>query len=136
MIALNRRSTGRSVELLASASPYERSYIEAVYLRGLAYLRLHKGAEAAAEFQKIVDHKGASWARHLGAPELGTVLFAFVSGNGARLRARGRHGDGQESVPGLLRIVERRRPRRSRPEASQSRVCEVEMMAALNGQQP
>jgi eukaryotic-like serine/threonine-protein kinase len=27
----------------------------------LAYLRLHKGAEAAAEFQKIVDHKGASW---------------------------------------------------------------------------
>ena len=34
---------------------------EAVYLRGLAYLRLHKGAEAAAEFQKILDHKGASW---------------------------------------------------------------------------
>jgi len=27
----------------------------------MAYLRLHKGAEAAAEFQKIVDHKGASW---------------------------------------------------------------------------
>jgi eukaryotic-like serine/threonine-protein kinase len=32
-----------------------------VYLRGLAYLRLHKGPEAAAEFQKILDHKGASW---------------------------------------------------------------------------
>ena len=31
------------------------------YLRGSAYLNLHKGAEAAAEFQKIVDHKGASW---------------------------------------------------------------------------
>ena len=30
-------------------------------MRGLAYLRLHKGAEAAAEFQKIVDHKGANW---------------------------------------------------------------------------
>jgi hypothetical protein len=27
----------------------------------LAYLRLHKGAEAAAEFHKILDHKGASW---------------------------------------------------------------------------
>jgi hypothetical protein len=49
------------VELLASASPYERAYPEAVYLRGLAYLRLRKGAEAAAEFQKILDHKGASW---------------------------------------------------------------------------
>ena len=49
------------MELLASASPYERAYPEAVYLRGLAYLRLQKGAEAAAEFQKILDHKGASW---------------------------------------------------------------------------
>jgi eukaryotic-like serine/threonine-protein kinase len=60
-IALNRDQPTESVELLASASPYERSYIEASYLRGLAYLRLHKGEEAAAEFQKIVDHKGASW---------------------------------------------------------------------------
>jgi hypothetical protein len=49
------------VELLATASPYERSYIEAGYVRGLAYLRLHKGAEATAEFHKIADHKGASW---------------------------------------------------------------------------
>jgi hypothetical protein len=28
----------------------------------MAYLRLHKGAEAAAEFRNIVDHKGANWA--------------------------------------------------------------------------
>jgi hypothetical protein len=60
-IALHRGQPARSVELLASASPYERSYIEASYLRGLAYLRLHWGSEAAAEFQKIVGHKGASW---------------------------------------------------------------------------
>src|SRR5260370_17829062 len=60
-IALNRDQPAKSVELLASASPYERSYLGAVYLRGLAYLSLHKGAEAAAEFRKIVDHKGASW---------------------------------------------------------------------------
>jgi tetratricopeptide (TPR) repeat protein len=60
-IALKRDRPAESVELLASASPYERSYIEASYLRGLAYLRLHKGAEAAAEFRKIVDHKGANW---------------------------------------------------------------------------
>jgi eukaryotic-like serine/threonine-protein kinase len=59
--AINRNQPAESVELLASAAPYERSYIEASYFRGLAYLRLHKGAEAAAEFQKIVDHKGASW---------------------------------------------------------------------------
>jgi tetratricopeptide (TPR) repeat protein len=51
----------KAVELLASASPYERAYPEVAYLRGLAYLNLHKGAEAAAEFHKILDHKGASW---------------------------------------------------------------------------
>ncbi len=61
-IELHRGQPARAVELLASASPYERAYPEAVYLRGLAYLRLRKGVEAAAEFRKIVDHKGASWA--------------------------------------------------------------------------
>jgi serine/threonine protein kinase/Tfp pilus assembly protein PilF len=60
-IELQRGQPAKAVELLASASPYERAYPEAVYLRGLAYLRLRKGEEAAAEFRKIVDHKGASW---------------------------------------------------------------------------
>jgi len=60
-IALRRDQPAKSVELLTSASPYESAYIGAVYLRGLAYLRLKKGVEAAAEFQKIVDHKGANW---------------------------------------------------------------------------
>jgi hypothetical protein len=56
-----QRQPAKAVELLASASPYERAYPETVYLRGLAYLRLRKGVEAATEFQKILDHKGASW---------------------------------------------------------------------------
>jgi serine/threonine protein kinase/tetratricopeptide (TPR) repeat protein len=60
-IELQRDQPAKAVERLASASPYERAYPEAVYLRGLAYLRLQKGAEAAAEFRKILDHKGASW---------------------------------------------------------------------------
>ncbi len=60
-VALYHDQPATSVDQLASASPYERSYIEAIYLRGLAYLRLRKGTEAAAEFQKIVDHKGWSW---------------------------------------------------------------------------
>jgi len=60
-IALSRDQPAKSVELLVSPAPYERAYLETVYLRGLAYLRQHKGAEAAAEFQKIVDHKGSNW---------------------------------------------------------------------------
>jgi tetratricopeptide (TPR) repeat protein/predicted Ser/Thr protein kinase len=61
-IELQRGQPAKAVELLASVSPYERAYPETVYLRGLAYLRLRKGEEAAAEFRKILDHKGASWA--------------------------------------------------------------------------
>jgi eukaryotic-like serine/threonine-protein kinase len=60
-IALQRDQPAQAVELLASASPYERAYPDTAYLRGLAYLGLHKGAEAAAEFAKVLDHKGANW---------------------------------------------------------------------------
>jgi tetratricopeptide (TPR) repeat protein len=60
-IALKRDQPAKAVELLASASPYERAYPDAVYLRGLAYLGLRQGAAAAAEFEKILDHKGANW---------------------------------------------------------------------------
>ncbi len=56
------RDPAKSVELLASAAPYERAYLEVSYLRGLAYLHLKDGMKAADAFQKIVDHKGANWA--------------------------------------------------------------------------
>jgi len=58
-IELQRDQPAKAVELLASASPYERAYPEAVYLRGLAYLSLRDGVKAAAEFRKILDHRGA-----------------------------------------------------------------------------
>ena len=68
---LHRDRPAESVDLPASASPYERSYLEPVYLRGMGYLRLRKGAEAVAEFQKIVDHKGANWGSTWTHPYLG-----------------------------------------------------------------
>jgi hypothetical protein len=61
-IALNHNQPAESVELLRTAAPWERAYLEIMYLRGLACLRLNKGAEAVEEFRKITDHKGASWA--------------------------------------------------------------------------
>jgi eukaryotic-like serine/threonine-protein kinase len=60
-IELKGDQPAKAVELLASASPYERAYPEVAYLRGLAYLRLKDGADAAAEFRKILDHKGVNW---------------------------------------------------------------------------
>lgn len=61
MIALHRDQPAKGIELLVSASPYERAYPDAVYARGLVYLQMKRGAEAAAEFRKIADHEGATW---------------------------------------------------------------------------
>src|SRR5437773_993966 len=38
-----------------------------VYVRGEAYLAKHQGAEAAAEFQKILDHRGIVVSDPIGA---------------------------------------------------------------------
>ena len=38
-----------------------------VYIRGEVYLLLHKGKEAAAEFQKFLDHRGVALNSPLGA---------------------------------------------------------------------
>jgi tetratricopeptide (TPR) repeat protein len=60
-IELDRNNAGKAVELLQPVLPYDLANgkrLNAVYVRGDAYLMLHKGNEAAAEFQKILDHRG------------------------------------------------------------------------------
>ena len=62
-LALCRKDASNAVEALHVAAPYELGTVGMgtlypVYVRGLAYLAAHKGTEAAAEFQKILDHRG------------------------------------------------------------------------------
>jgi hypothetical protein len=47
-------------EMGAPASSFFGSFgaLYPIYMRGGVYLASHKGAEAAAEFQKILDHRG------------------------------------------------------------------------------
>jgi serine/threonine protein kinase/tetratricopeptide (TPR) repeat protein len=70
-IELQRGDPAKAVELVTAASPYERAYPEAVHMRGLAYLRLRKGTEAATEFRKILAHKGANWGARWEYPDWG-----------------------------------------------------------------
>jgi tetratricopeptide (TPR) repeat protein len=63
--ALERKDPKRAIELLNEASPLDLSAptilteeLLPVYLRGEAYLMLHDGRGAAAEFQKFIDHRG------------------------------------------------------------------------------
>jgi eukaryotic-like serine/threonine-protein kinase len=73
-VALNRKDPGRAVELLQVTNAIELgdSRLIVVYLRGEAYLMLHDGTHAAAEFQKFIDHRtlvaNAEWGAlaHLG----------------------------------------------------------------------
>jgi eukaryotic-like serine/threonine-protein kinase len=60
-VALQRRDPRRTVEGLQGTSAIELGdggLLLPVYLRGQAYLRLHDGNAAAAEFQKFIDHRG------------------------------------------------------------------------------
>jgi tetratricopeptide (TPR) repeat protein len=66
-IALERKDPNRAIELLKVAIPIELGFptngtislsLCPVYLRGEAYLMLHDGNRAAAEFQKFIDHRG------------------------------------------------------------------------------
>jgi tetratricopeptide (TPR) repeat protein/class 3 adenylate cyclase len=68
-IALRRGDVPQALELLQAAAPYDLAdpfpvsasplgNMYLAYVRGEAYLQAHQGREAAAEFQKILDHPG------------------------------------------------------------------------------
>jgi hypothetical protein len=68
LLALNDGMPAKAVELLHAAASYELGTppssvlafygsLYPIYMRGLAYLAAHQGAEAAAEFQKILAHR-------------------------------------------------------------------------------
>jgi tetratricopeptide (TPR) repeat protein len=59
-IEIVRGNPARALQLLEPAAPYDLSFlgIGAIYARGRAFLHSGKGPEAAAEFQKILDHRG------------------------------------------------------------------------------
>jgi tetratricopeptide (TPR) repeat protein len=60
-IALGDGKDSEAIDDLQATTPYEFApgqQLYAVYLRGMAYLAAHQGPQAAAEFQKILDHPG------------------------------------------------------------------------------
>jgi len=64
-VALERKDPNRAVELLKETGTLELGQetqatisLSPIYIRGEAYLMLHDGNSAAAEFQKFIDHRG------------------------------------------------------------------------------
>jgi len=76
-LALLGSNPQQALEVLRVAAPYELGLLAfgfynwpnlyPVYVRGEAYLAAHQGSEAAAEFRKILDHRGIVLNEPIGA---------------------------------------------------------------------
>ena len=69
-IELRRGNSARVLDLLASTASSESGWLDlymATYLRGQAYLLARRGQDAAAQFQKIIDHRGVVGTEPIGA---------------------------------------------------------------------
>ena len=78
-IELSKGNSSQALVYLEAAAPYELgqagtfiNYLYPAYVRGQAYLLAHNGTAAAAEFQKLLDHRG--------------IVVNFVTGSLAHLQ--------------------------------------------------
>jgi tetratricopeptide (TPR) repeat protein len=95
-IEAGRKHPAKSIELLEATTPYELGMLSAsasnsclypVYVRGQAYLEEQQSA-AAAEFQKILDHRGLLWNCATGPlAHLGRARAYALQGDTAKARA-------------------------------------------------
>jgi tetratricopeptide (TPR) repeat protein len=75
IIELGHGNAAKALGLLQATSPYELGAggrLLPAYVRGQAYLLAHNGTAAAAEFQKLLDHRG--------------IVLNFVTGSLAHLQ--------------------------------------------------
>ena len=92
-IEIGKGNSSQAVADLEPAGPYELgeagtfiNYLYPAYVRGQAYLLAHNGTAAAAEFQKLLDHRG--------------IVANFVTGSLAHLqigRAYAMQGDTEKA---------------------------------------
>ncbi len=98
LLSLNRHHPAEAIEQLEAAAPYELAFqggsegfnpsLYPVYARGLAFLEARKGTEAAAEFQKILSHRGIVGAEPIGAISRWRLGQAYaLAGDTAKAKA-------------------------------------------------
>lgn len=91
LLALNDGEPKQAIERLRTSIPYEFGSqlstihgnfgaLYSVYVRGEVRLALHQGIEAAAEFQKILDHRGVVVSDPVGAMAMLQLARADVLG--------------------------------------------------------
>ena len=112
--ALGRHDPARAIAELEPTATYELAFLAnhegfngsmyAVYVRGLAYLEQHKGLEAAAEFEKVLKHRGIVLYDPIGAVSRWRLGQAYASA-GDTQRAKAAYDDfltrWQNADPGI-----------------------------------
>jgi tetratricopeptide (TPR) repeat protein len=95
-VALEHKDPNRAIELLETVSTIELGsptinlpvFLCPGYIRGEAYLMLHDGNRAAAEFQKFIDHRGLVLNFPWGAlARLGLARACAMQGDTAKAKA-------------------------------------------------
>ena len=85
-----RGNAGEALQTLESVRRFDLGFISALannYLRGQVYLDLKQGNEAAAEFQKIIDHRGVDPISPVNVlARLGLARAAAISGDKGKSR--------------------------------------------------
>jgi tetratricopeptide (TPR) repeat protein len=94
-LELGRGNAQQAIELLKVSSaydfaaplPFQSGTMYPAYVRGQAYLKMGQGQQAAAEFQKIVDHRGLVQNFSMGVlSHLGLARAYSLSGDSAKSR--------------------------------------------------
>ena len=103
-----------------------------VYVRGEAYLRAGDGMQAAAEFQKMIDHRGIVCQLSPGR------VLAHLRAAAPSYTIDGDTGEGPRSVAGYKDSsrLGKRRSRYPHTEAGESGVREVAVVRALDPKKP
>jgi serine/threonine protein kinase/Flp pilus assembly protein TadD len=92
-IALSQKNSAHAIELLQTVAPLDYagvpiSCVIPVYARGETFLASQQGAAAAAEFQKLLDHRGIVGNCATGAlAHLGVARAEALAGDSAKARA-------------------------------------------------
>jgi serine/threonine protein kinase/tetratricopeptide (TPR) repeat protein len=87
-IEFQKGNAGQAIQLLDATRSYEEyALFQIAYLRGQSYLSQQKGAEASAEFKKILDHRGSQPTSPIySLAQLGMARAAALSGDPAQTR--------------------------------------------------
>jgi len=123
-VELRRRRPERAIEQLRAAAPYELGFVGALgplYLRGQAYLMRGEARAAAAEFQRILDHRGVDpFSPFYATAPLGLARARAMAGDEAGSqkayeRFLAAWADADADVPVLLEAREEYRRLQRRP---------------------